>query len=292
MKFNLEITLLDSFLLVYFYMIEQKVNTIEDVFESVSFQSEEANTDKGIKEFFKKYMLANKDVKNIALTALDFTIDSKQRTVSIEDIKNFEIRKVYLPNELTDDLKQKIKDSKGDAVYTKPDLYLEISDGEQVYYQSLELKSTKKNKIPGSSINQIDTTEWVIFVKRGESDFEIATGYYLHILTGKLPFPDRAPRPIVAYNTLVDWNKENRTVNNHKLTIALPAIDKQIEHLVDWQDSLANEWLNTVKSEKLSNEKWFNNVIRRFAVKLLEYAGGLSDQEREELKNKLNPPKK
>jgi len=54
MKFNLEITLLDSFLLVYFYMIEQQINTIEDVFESVSFQSEEANTDKGIKEFFKK----------------------------------------------------------------------------------------------------------------------------------------------------------------------------------------------------------------------------------------------
>lgn len=288
MKFSLEITRLNSFLLVYFYMIEQKINTTEDALGSISFQSEEANTDKGLKEFFKKYMLANNHIKDIDLTTLNLTIDSEQQTVNIEDIKAFEITKIYLPSELTNALKAKIKDSK-DAVYTKPDLYLEISNGEQVYYQSLELKSTKKDEISGSSINQVDTTEWVIFVKRGEKDFKIATGYYLHILTGKLPFPDRAPRPIVGYNVLIDWNKENRTVDDKKLTIVLPAIDKKIEHLVDWQDCLATEWLNTIQSDKVSkSEKWFNNAIRKFAVKFLEYTEGLSTEEKEILKNRLN----
>jgi hypothetical protein len=270
-------------------MIEQKINTTEDALGSISFQSEEANTDKGLKEFFKKYMLANNHIKDIDLTTLNLTIDSEQQTVNIEDIKAFEITEIYLPSELTNALKAKIKASKGDAVYTKPDLYLEISNGEQVYYQSLELKSTKKDEIPGSSINQVDTTEWVVFVKRGEKDFKIVTGYYLHILTGKLPFPDRAPRPIVGYNVLIDWNKENRTVDDKKLTIVLPAIDKKIEHLVDWQDYLATEWLRIVGSKELSkNEKWFNNAIRKFAVKFLEYTEGLSTEEKEILKNRLN----
>jgi len=78
-------------------------------------------------------------------------------------LKTFEIKKVYLPNELGKELKKQISASKS-SVYTSPDLYLEIHDGQDVYYQSLELKSTKNNKIPGSSVQQVSPFEWVISI--------------------------------------------------------------------------------------------------------------------------------
>lgn len=58
---------------------------------------------------------------------------------------------------------------------------------------------------------------------------------------------------------------------------------------MDWQDYLASEWLEIVKSEPAKqNEKWFNNAIRKFALKFLEHTENLSKIEREKLKRKLN----
>mgnify|MGYP003330257066 CR=1 FL=1 len=41
-------------------------------------------------------------------------------------------------------------------------------------YEKIELKSTKDNAIPGSSVQQINPDEWVIFVKH--TRFSIITG--------------------------------------------------------------------------------------------------------------------
>jgi hypothetical protein len=290
MNSELNITPLSSFLLIYFYLLEGKLNRTNNRLENVKFQSEEANTDEYIKKYFQNYILENNHIKGSNIKSLCIDIDSDQITIEIATLKTFEIRNVYLPNELSEKLKKQISESKN-SVYTSPDLYLEIHDGKDVYYESLELKSTKNNKIPGSSIQQVSPFEWVIFVKRNNENVIISTGHYINSITEKLPFPDRSPRPQIGFKTLVDWNKENRILVNDVLCIKNRTAlnESKIRLLADWQDYLATEWLSIIKAEELpKNEKWFNNAIRKFAVKFLEYTEGLSDEEKKELKNKLN----
>jgi len=58
--------------------------------------------------------------------------------------------------------------------------------------------------------------------------------------------------------------------------------------LNDWQNYLAEEWLDIIKSQDAKkNEKWFNNAIRKFAVKFLDYSEKLTEQERKKLKKRL-----
>ena len=65
--------------------------------------------------------------------------------------------------------------------------------------------------------------------------------------------------------------------------------DEKIKLLTDWQDYLASEWINIIKTDKATNnEKWFNNALRKFAVKFLEYSEKLSKSERKALRKKLN----
>ena len=59
----------------------------------------------------------------------------------------------------------------------------------------------------------------------------------------------------------------------------------KIKLLTDWQDFLATEWLEIIKcKESRNNEKWFNNAIRKFALKFLEYTETLTENEKEKLK--------
>ena len=189
------------------------------------------------------------------------------------------------------ELQKKDIAEKKKSVYTSPDLYLEISCGKNIYHETLELKSTLNNKIPGSSVQQIAPFEWVIFIKRNSKSVDISTGYYINSITNKLPFPDRSPRPQIGFKTLSDWNSKNRTIDNNTLTIKSNSKinKKKITLLSDWQDFLANEWLEIIKTDKTkANEKWFNNALRKFATKFLEYTETLTETEKENLKNKLN----
>ena len=62
----------------------------------------------------------------------------------------------------------------------------------------------------------------------------------------------------------------------------------KIKLLTDWQDYLASEWLEIIKSEEIrNNEKWFNNAIRKFAFKFLEYSEKLTEKEKDNLRNNL-----
>lgn len=194
-----------------------------------------------------------------------------------------------MPEHLNAEQKKGITASKK-SVYTNPDLYLEITDGINIYFESVELKSTKDNNIPGSSVQQVSPFEWVIFVKRDNEKVLVTTGFYINSITEKLPFPDRSPRPQIGFKTLLDWNKKYRKVENEVLTIEnITEINNdKIKLLIDWQDYLASEWLEIIKSEQGRNsEKWFNNAIRKFALKFLEYSETLTESQKENLKNTL-----
>ena len=289
MDSSIQPNLLNSFLIVYFYKIENELNNTKNGLETIKFQSEEANTDEFLKKYFQDFLSKHNDVKDVKLKKLAVKIDSEEHIIDIEKLKSYRISNVLLPEHLNAEQKKEITASKK-SVYTSPDLYLEITDGISIYFESVELKSTKDNNIPGSSVQQVSPFEWVIFVKRDNEKVLVTTGFYINSITEKLPFPDRSPRPQIGFKTLLDWNKKYRKVENEVLTIEnITEINNdKIKLLTDWQDYLASEWLEIIKSEQgRNNEKWFNNAIRKFALKFLEYSENLTEIERENLKTNL-----
>jgi hypothetical protein len=281
--------LLNSFLIVYFYKIENELNATKNGLETIKFQSEEANTDEHLKKYFQEFLLNHNNLSGVKLKKLAVKIDSEEHTIDIENLNPYKITNVLLPEQLSLEQKKSITESKK-SVYTSPDLYLEITDGTNIYFESVELKSTKDNNIPGSSVQQVSPFEWVIFVKRDNDKVLVTTGFYINSITEKLPFPDRSPRPQIGFKTLLDWNKKYRKVENEVLTIEnITEINNdKIKLLTDWQDFLATEWLEIIKSEESRNsEKWFNNAIRKFALKFLDYTNTLTDSDKEKLKSNL-----
>lgn len=289
MNSSIKPNLLNSFLIVYFHKIENELNNTKNGLETIKFQSEEANTDEFLKRYFQDFLSKHNDIRDVKLKKLAVKIDSEESIIDIEELKSYKITNVLLPEHLTAEQKKDITIAKK-SVYTNPDLYLEITDGENIYFESVELKSTKDNNIPGSSVQQVSPFEWVIFVKRDNEKVLVTTGFYINSITEKLPFPDRSPRPQIGFKTLLDWNKKYRKVENDILKIenSIEINNDKIKLLTDWQDFLASEWLEIIKSEESRNsEKWFNNAIRKFALKFLEYSEKLTIDEKENLKNKL-----
>ena len=281
---------INSFLTVYFHEIEMLLNNTPSGLEAIKFQSEEANTDEFIKRFFQAFLLKNNNIKDVKLRILSVKIDKEIYNIEIGKLKNYHITKILLPEQLDIEQKKRIADSKK-SVYTNPDLYLVITNGTEFYYESIELKSTKDNNIPGSSVQQVSPFEWVIFVKRDSNKVLITTGHYINSITEKLPFPDRSPRPQIGFKTLLDWNKKYRKIEKDTLFIEnISNINNdKIKLLSDWQDYLASEWLEIIKAKQIkNNEKWFNNAIRKFALKFFDYTDKLSEDDKKELKDNLN----
>ncbi|AFM04587.1 hypothetical protein Fleli_2208 [Bernardetia litoralis DSM 6794] len=281
--------LLTYFLFVYFYEIEQKLNSTQNKLELIKFQSEEANTDEFLKRYFKNFLSVHNSIKDTEIKKLELQIDSETHQIDTKELFNYQIKNIFLPEELTSIQKQEITKSKK-SVYTNPDLYLEISDGITLFYESVELKSTKNDTIPGSSVQQILPFEWVIFIKRNVNSVSVATGFYINSITKKLSFPDRSPRPQVGFKNLVDWNKKYRKEEKKTLFIENNSQinTEKLKLLIDWQDYLASEWLEIIKSDfSKKNEKWFNNALRKFSIKFLEYTENLNEEEKNNLKLKL-----
>lgn len=290
MKENIEVSLINSFLIVYFYLIEKALNEDDSDLLNIKFQSEEANTDEYLKKFFKQYFLDCNNIPNSTIKSLSVNIDDEIKEIAIEKLSSFSIDKVYLPEELSEKIKKEIRDKKP-SVYTNPDLYLEISDDTTIYYESVELKSTKTNKIPGSSVQQVTPFEWVVFLKRNKQSVNISIGYYINSITEKLPFPDRSPRPEIGFKTLVKWNEKFRNFEDNVLSIKIDSAQNKdkLRLLTDWQDYLTEEWMSVIKSSQAKkNEKWFNNALRKFAVKFLDYSENMTASERKELRTKLD----
>lgn len=282
---------INRFMFAYMYELEVALKTQKDKIANVSFQSDEANTDRPLKLFLKDFI--EKNFNSLPSSKINFkfniTINDTIENLNYYDFKDIEIIKVLLPDELSSELKLKIAENKS-SVYTNPDLLLEISDGINTTHCSIELKSTKNNSIPGSSIQQITPTEWVIFIKHTNKNIDITTGQYIHSINSKLQFPDRSPRPQVAFNELASWNASNRSSDNTTLNYKINSIDEKLKYdlISDWQYYLADRWIEILfSSSTKTNEPWYNNNLRKFIIKFLKKYDNLTPDEKENFKSKV-----
>lgn len=278
--FSTEDALIFSFFAMYLYGLE-KNKVILDLLKAVVFHSDEANTDKDLKIAVKNYMISHPriNVQSNGMFLLD--IDGNSIISKLTDIMQFSINNVFLPEELTEEHKKAIRQSKT-SIYTNPDLYIEVLGANKaIQYISLELKSTKQDKIPGSSAQQANPYEWTLFVKHSANSIDLISGLYANTVTGKLPFPDRSPRPQVSFSQLKDWNDTYRKydASGFRLTINTKDLDEKALVISDWESSLVKDWMEYIKSDKKPN-KWFDHTQRMFVTDLILYYESLSEIEK------------
>lgn len=284
--------------------LELNLDKNKNELRDISFHEDEANTDRQLKVHVKNFIEdrfncipKNKMNKNFSLT-----IDNKNQTYSYSDFSEIYIKRVLLPEEITPDIKQQIK--KENRVYTNPDLLLEFSNNADLFYIPIELKSTKKNSIPGSSIQQIELDEWVIFIKHTAKDISIATGQYINALNESMQFPDRSPRPKVDFNQLTKWNHENRkdfpTPTNStelQINVSYKSYKEKVFLVKQWEDVLVQRWIDIINSDTIKkNEPWFNKTIRKFTLEIIKTYDKLSDSDKtilkEDIEKKIKNPNK
>lgn len=283
-----EFSIFEAFMLLYLKVLEES-NTLLSDLGKVNFHLDEANSDKEAKAMIKDFMLKNPTISNSS--NLKIYQDEGNLEFALSAIQSIQIKQVYLPDELTEQLRGLIKSTKSNSVYTNPDILVELSNGQETKFFSVELKSTKKNEIPGSSVQQINPYEWVIFIKQG-NPIEIATGLYLNSITEKMQFPDRSPRPQVAFNTLKNWNKENFIRDNNSLIFKVTQSEWNNKNkLIDnWKLVLVEQWLKIILDENLTltnRSPWFNETLIMYADKLLTYYEKLSETDKKKFRDKL-----
>lgn len=283
-----EFSIFEAFMLLYLKVLEES-NTLLSDLGKVNFHLDEANSDKEAKAMIKDFMLKNPTISNSF--NLKIYQDEGNLEFALSAIQSIQIKQVYLPDELTEQLRGLIKSTKSNSVYTNPDILVELSNGQETKFFSVELKSTKKNEIPGSSVQQINPYEWVIFIRQG-NPIEIATGLYLNSITEKMQFPDRSPRPQVAFNTLKNWNKENFILDNGSLIFKVTQSewDNKNKLIDNWKLVLVEQWLKIILDKNLvltNRSPWFNEALIMYADKLLAYYEILSEIDKKKFRNKL-----
>lgn len=279
---------IEQFMSIYMYELEKILNSKKNDLMKVSFQSDEANTDRPLKEFLKNVIetqlttINNTELKNI---------NYSDKTVPIDmNLKKIIINKVLLPEDLDDNIKSLLRTDLSKN-FTNPDLCLELFNGTNYSYTTIELKSTKNDSIPGSSIQQVKPNEWVIFIKHTTSNIiEITTGQYINAVNSKMEFPDRSPRPQVSFKELKNWNSKNRIIKNNSLIYIED--DSRVlkeELLTDWQKYLVDKWIDVLFSfDVKEREPWFSITLRRFIIQFLYRYDNLTEIEKENYKNKIN----
>lgn len=278
---------------MYFFMYKLEILLLykKDSFRKISFQSDEANTDRPLKEFIKNIILSEcKDIEDINLE-ISFENHSNSNRIVIPSKKccNFSINKVYLPDELTPIIKDRLSKNKN-CVYTEPDICLEIIDSttKNIFYETVELKSTKTDSIPGSSVQQIKPNEWTIFIKHtNNNEFDVSTGQYIYSLNSKMQFPDRSPRPQVSFSEIKNWNQKHRIIKDNEIYYIKDSEELLKYELVsDWQQYLINRWIKMLFSEEPTSNAWFNNCLKKFIVQFLDKYDTLSEKEKNNFKKK------
>jgi hypothetical protein len=279
---------IQNFMQVYMYELERFLYTKKDELKAVSFQSDEANTDRPLKEFLKKTI--EDEFNRIPLnTQIKDVVFNDSIDIDIEDLKQIKIERVLLPEDITDEIKSIVSATKN-AVYTNPDMCLEIFVEGNKEYETIELKSTKQDSIPGSSIQQVLPEEWVIFIKHSSKQIEIATGQYIHAINSKMQFPDRSPRPQVSFKEMQLWNQHNRVINYAHLIYKKDNDEKSKYDLIkDWQGVLSDRWVDMLfnTTSVKDKEPWFNNNLRKFIIEFLERYEKLDEKGKEEFKTKI-----
>ncbi len=279
------------FMRVYMYELESLLRSRKDEILKIPFQSDEANTDRPLKEYLKQFIekefnCISDDISEITVEHSD---EEAERFAITEEIKSIRIKRVILPEDITSEIKDILSERKS-AVYTKPDICLEIDENGHTVYETIELKSTKDVSIPGSSVQQVNPEERVIFIKHTKNTFIITTGLYINAINAKMQFPDRSPRPQVAFSELQSWNTSHRSQNANTLRFMSGSEDNLKKELIeDWQGVLAKRWKDILFTyRKSKREPWFNNALRKFVIKFLNDYDRMTDTEKEEYKNKVS----
>lgn len=285
--FTVEEALLFSFFSIYLYELEKNKELLNTL-KAVVFHSDEANTDKDLKLAVKNYMKNHPRISPKNNDSVFLRIDDKEVISNLEKLFYFSINNVFLPEELTNEHKKAIRQSKT-SIYTNPDLYIEVLGSNNILqYISLELKSTKQDKIPGSSAQQANPYEWTLFVKHSVNNgMELMSGLYANTVTGKLPFPDRSPRPQVSFSQLKNWNDAYRKHDKtgFRLTINTKDLDEKALVISDWERALVKDWMEYIKSDKKPN-KWFDHTQRIFVTELILYYESLNSEDKKAFFNK------
>lgn len=273
---------------LYMYELEKYLNTKKKDLKEVSFQLDEANTDRPLKEYLKN--LIETEFSQIPSDSkINNVIFNREEGVDVEELKKIKILTVLLPEEISEEIKTIISVTK-DAVFTNPDMCLELLVDGKKFYETIELKSTKSDSIPGSSIQQVLPEEWVIFIKHSNAKVDIVTGQYIHAINSKMQFPDRSPRPQVSFKEMQNWNNYNRVLEYARLFYEKDDSDAVKYDLInDWQGVLSKRWIDMLfySTKTKNNEPWFNNNMRKFIIEFLEKYEQLSNNEKKELINRI-----
>ena len=240
-----------------------------------------------MKEYFKK-LLENNFNKIPSSTEIEMLVDD-DRKISIESLKDVLVTRILLPEDVTPKIKEILSFGKS-GVYTNPDICLELSLGKDFYYEPIELKTTKTDSIPGSSIQQVTPDEWVIFIKFSTTTVDITTGQYINAINSKMQFPDRSPRPQVSFKEMRNWNTQNRFSKEGVLGFKKDDDNRlKYELLSDWQNVLSKRWVDILLNSHSTknNEPWFNNTLRKFIIDFLGKYDDLALGDQEALKEKI-----
>ena len=283
MKEIIQFNNIEQFMTIFMCELELYLLSNIDDLKKISFQLDEANTDRPLKEYLKNVIETRcNSIKDLSgIKTIQYLNEIKSWCVITDDIKSVFVNRVLLPDEITDDIKDILRTRKA-ATFTNPDLCLELNVQGKLLYETVELKSTKDNSIPGSSVQQVSPYEWVIFIKHNNNNIDVATGRYINAINSRLQFPDRSPRPQVSFNELKEWNIENRHICDDSISFKSRNDEKLKEKLLtDWQSVLAERWISIVfNDEKRKNEPWFNNNIRKFVVLFLNEYEKLSESDK------------
>jgi len=278
----------EYFVHIYLYELEKYLHTQKDEILKMSLWQDEANTDRPLKEYFKK-LIENHFNKIPSDTDMVGVVIDKSEMVEVACLKNAEIKRVLLPEDINLQLKELLRCGKS-GVYTNPDICLEIHLNGKLYYEPIELKTTKTDSIPGSSIQQVSPDKWVIFIKFSKDSVDIATGRYINAINSKMQFPDRSPRPQVSFSEARKWNVTNRLKNGNILEFKRDDDNLlKYELLSDWQGVLSKRWVDILINAKTTkaNEPWFNNALRKFILDFLDAYETLDDKDKMDLKDKI-----
>lgn len=280
---------LQLFMHLYMYELEICFAAHKHDLLNISFQSDEANTDRPLKEYIKHIIETECKCISEFTRVNNIEIYNPDGSCTILDIPNAVkttyVQRVLLPEEITPQIKTILQERKN-AVFTKPDICLMVNIDGKTKYEPVELKSTKSDSIPGSSVQQVSPEEWVIFIKHSQNNIEVTTGQYFNTINSKVQFPDRSPRPQVSFSELKNWNNCNRQDKGDVITYKLSEDESEkYDLLTDWQGVLAKRWVDILFNEHPRKIiPWFDNNLRIFILEFLKKYDKLTDTQKDEYK--------
>ncbi len=103
--------IIQEFMQIYMYELEKYLETKKEEMKQDSFQSDEANTDRSLKEFLKRTIESSfcsiPETTEISSVQFEGTVGT-----DMETLKTIKIKKVFLPEDITDEIREIVKASK------------------------------------------------------------------------------------------------------------------------------------------------------------------------------------